>query len=485
MAYRDAFVTLTRRGPWRPVAQIGAGGLATGALGLSLRALTSADPQLVAPGAVILLIGSALLAWVRWRWICVIGGLVALVGLLNVSDGGTSNPLEGGSGVVAAFGSWLLLVGAGTALVACVLAVVRGRAPRDVRRAPRSEPLEPAQESPWPRRLQIAALLVLAPVCAEYLAAYDNTTGDAVQLIGGLIIFSPLYGAPALLIREVSRRAGLGWVGIILLATAFGLMEAGVVDQSLFSLDYRHIESWDATLRGTFLAPLGLSAYNTLNFVGGHVIYSICAPIALVEAFRPSHAREPWLGRTGLAVVALLYAAASGFVLEDSLVYETSHASIYQVIGSVGVIGPLVLAAFLLRNRADTTVDRPAARVRTIFFGAVVVAVLYNLLPPTWTGFALSATAVAVGCVLLYRSARSPEWTMRHTVAVAAGFVLTRAVLSFTYFPVIGHISAARKYGHSIVFLVGMLAVCWLAMRQATRAADSEDAPADVTAHIR
>ena len=87
-----------------------------------------------------------------------------------------------------------------------------GAESRDAAYRPDSDP-----ESPWPRRLQIAGLLVLAPVCAEYLAAYDDSTGDALLLIGNLIIFAPLYGAPALLIREVARRNGLGWIGIIAL----------------------------------------------------------------------------------------------------------------------------------------------------------------------------------------------------------------------------------------------------------------------------
>jgi hypothetical protein len=42
------------------------------------------------------------------------------------------------------------------------------------------------------------------------VAAYDDSTGDLVRLVAGLLILSPLYGAPALLIREVCRRADPG-----------------------------------------------------------------------------------------------------------------------------------------------------------------------------------------------------------------------------------------------------------------------------------
>jgi hypothetical protein len=68
---------------------------------------------------------------------------------------------------------------------------------------------------------------------------------------------------------------------------------------------------------------------------------------------------------------------------------------------------------------------------------------------------------------LVHRAARSCAWTVQHVVAVAAAAVLTRAVLAFTYFPVIGEVSAIRKYGHNLVLLLAVLAVSVLAARAA------------------
>lgn len=60
------------------------------------------------------------------------------------------------------------------------------------------------------RRLRVPApvilVLLLAPVTAEYLIGYDDTTGNAAALVFGVFFFAPLYGAPAVLIREVTRR---------------------------------------------------------------------------------------------------------------------------------------------------------------------------------------------------------------------------------------------------------------------------------------
>ena len=177
-------------------------------------------------------------------------------------------------------------------------------------------------------------------------------------------IFSPLYGGPALIIREVARLPNLGWIGMILMAAAFGLLQAGVVDQSLFSVSYRDIESWEASRRSTLIEPLGVSAHMAQSFIVGHVIYSICAPIALVEAFGRDN-REPWLGRGGLAATVILYVAASTLVLIDYLSSESSHASAAQVIGSLLIICSLVGGAFMLGALAGRSTAQCRDRVRS------------------------------------------------------------------------------------------------------------------------
>ena len=217
----------------------------------------------------------------------------------------------------------------------------------------------------WGRGAQLTGLLLLAPICAEYLAADDDSTGDPQQLIAGLFVFVPLYGCAALLIREVARRARLGWPGIVLLAAAVGLLQAGVFDQSLFSVDYRQIEGWDEKFRATLIAPLGVSAVNLANFVGGHVIFTLCGPIALIEAVRPRSATRPWLGWRGLVLTAAGYAAAAVMVLTFHLRTEESHASPGQVIGTLVIVLALV-AGGLERGLTSVTGPLPAVGASTV-----------------------------------------------------------------------------------------------------------------------
>ena len=68
---------------------------------------------------------------------------------------------------------------------------------------------------------------------------------------------APLYGPRPFLIRETARRLDLGWPSILLLAGAFGLIQAGVVDQSMFSQDYRDIPYWDDMSVPTYVRRWG------------------------------------------------------------------------------------------------------------------------------------------------------------------------------------------------------------------------------------
>ena len=157
-------------------------------------------------------------------------------------------------------------------------------------------------------RLPVIALLLLAPVCAEFLWGYDDSTGDPAALLA-MLFFVPLYGAPAVLVREIARRLGLGWAGILLLAAAFGVVQAGLVDQSMFSRSYRDIPWWSAASEPTFIEPLRVSVYLVVTFVTGHVVQSIGRPIALVETLFTGRraAAVPWVGRPSDAGRPLTY----------------------------------------------------------------------------------------------------------------------------------------------------------------------------------
>ena len=200
------------------------------------------------------------------------------------------------------------------------------------------------------RLLPAFGLLLFAPITAEYLYGYDDSTGDLAELIGGLVVFAPLYGGAALLIREVARRTGRGWPTILLLGLAFGVVQAGLIDNSMFNPSYRDIEYWDEMFRSSYVPALGFNPNLALAFSVGHMVWSVGAPIAVVEALT-RRTTTPWLGRFGLALTTAAFLLAAGFVVWWHQDTEHYLPSGWQLAGAAVVAGALIVAAFAIRPR--------------------------------------------------------------------------------------------------------------------------------------
>jgi hypothetical protein len=84
------------------------------------------------------------------------------------------------------------------------------------------------------RAAPVLALLLLAPWVGEFLLG-----NISIRRLPGLLILVLLYGCGALLIREVTLRTGHGWPTILLLGAAYGVIEAGIVDQAMFTPSFK------------------------------------------------------------------------------------------------------------------------------------------------------------------------------------------------------------------------------------------------------
>ncbi|MGZ3305306.1 MAG: hypothetical protein ACXU8U_05540, partial [Asticcacaulis sp.] len=137
------------------------------------------------------------------------------------------------------------------------------------------------------RLFAVLSLFFLSPLIAEYLLG-----SLPMSMIAILPLMAALYGSGALLIREIVRRTGRGWPSLILLATAYGLIEEGFVTQSLFNPNYLHLRLLDFG----FIPALGTALPWLVFVISIHVIWSISVPIALAEALFRDRREEPWLG---------------------------------------------------------------------------------------------------------------------------------------------------------------------------------------------
>lgn len=412
----------------------------------------------VLPGVPILLVGAA----VAWWWRGALGavfGLVAVAVVTLASVGaGIGADLIGDRGLPVAVARWVQVVG----LAAAAYAVGRRLA---ARRSPEATAVERPRRDRG-RVLQIVGLLVLCGVGAELLAAYGDSTGDPGGIAFALVFFGALYGAPALLARELARRLGWGWPSLLLIFAALGTAQAGLIDQSLFSADYGGYEGWEENREPTLIQSLGLSGYNAYSFIVGHVIFSFAAPVALAEAWVPARARKPWLGPIGTTLAAIAYAVAATLIVTDP---ESRSGSPTQLLVTAGAVGAMLLGAALVGRGRRTDPARSGTRGPALWLVlgvSLVFATAPELMPPTWLGVALAGTLTASLGILVLLAARTGGWTIRHTAAVGAAYLLERGLLAFTYFPLIGDVAAGPKYAHNVVMLLVVVLASWLALRR-------------------
>lgn len=141
----------------------------------------------------------------------------------------------------------------------------------------------------------ILTLLVLAPFVAEILEGSTHLTN--------LFAFPSqvgVYGCAALLIRAFcSQRKG--WTALLLLGIAYGVAEECVILQTslfpLFAADPQHI----------YGRLLGVNWIYLLWAVGYESVWSIVLPIKLSELLFPDRRKDPWLGKVGFVIVAILF----------------------------------------------------------------------------------------------------------------------------------------------------------------------------------
>ncbi|WBB65342.1 hypothetical protein [Micromonospora sp. WMMD812] len=314
----------------------------------------------------------------------------------------------------------------------------------------------PADRPSLARRLApVLALLFLAPWAAE--CAWGGFTLAEVPLV--LLILGPMYGGAAILIRETARRLGAGWPAIVLLAAAFGVFQAGIVDQSLFNpdfLDDTEYADTQAAAAATLVPGLGFSLRQAFDYVGNHIVLSICAPIVLVESYLGKARRlRPWLGRPGLVVVTLLWLAGSLLIFSDDGGRKGFLASPLQLGFAAALILALVAVALLPRWRRSRPRPNDPTAPRPIWVALVVVAAHFGVdLAPGWAGVGIAlAFAATAGGLVAFWSSRA-GWGQWHVVAAGTASLVTAAAFAYLVPPYAAASPAASLVGDVAISVI-------------------------------
>ncbi|WIM98890.1 hypothetical protein ACTOB_002510 [Actinoplanes oblitus] len=377
--------------------------------------------------------------------------------------------------VSAEYPAWLRVVEAVQVLLLAALAVTTNL--RTVRSA--FDAAAPAD--PRPRHRGAAwTLVLLAPVVAELSLGLMP-----LRVAYVFLLFVPLYGAGALLIRETVRRFGGGFPSLLLLGVAYGLVEEGLVLQGLTSPHLYGAADWAPRLVGLN------TAYAELNLVY-HPVFSITIPIVLVELLFPGHGHRPYLRRGGLITTGVVAALGALLLRVGIPPVEDPGYTLAPVAAAVIVTVALLVtaAAFTVRDKhlrpANPPRALPAPATTGLAAGAAALAFLALIFPfagadqPFFTHGAWSLVPMAAAALLvlgtgvtLRRWHAHPAWTPVHLLAAAIG-----ATAGHTVFGLIGNADSwTDRLFLAVLAALTVLAGRWITGRLRARGGSAEVVP--------
>jgi hypothetical protein len=299
----------------------------------------------------------------------------------------------------------------------------------------------------WFRRIApVVCLFFLAPLFGEFLLGNQRVVNLPI-----LPVFGLLYGCGAILVREITRRVGGGYGMMLGLGLAYALFEEGIVDQLFFNINYFEGQ---ADITTTLIPGIGIDAWLTLLLLAMHSIWSICIPIVLVEMIFKKRGPGPWLGKSALAVVSVLFLAGSAYlgwaVYTDKQFLAPAGPLLILVAAMVGII----FTTFRVRKWQPRLPVFSAPKPWLIGVTAFVFSTLYIVGGglPGWLRV-VSALVLAGIFFTLVRAWSQKGWSDVHTIALAAGGIATYAWLGAFMKPESGPKTMADHIGTVILIV--------------------------------
>lgn len=298
-------------------------------------------------------------------------------------------------------------------------------------------------------------LFFLAPLFGEYLLGNLR-----ISEIVYLPFIAPLYGAGALLIREVTRRAGRGTATMLILGIAYGLIEEGLVDQMLFNSSYAGQER----INDTYIAVLGVDAWLTLLVLTMHTVWSTYIPITLVESLFPEQGTRPWLRLGWLGMIAMIFILGSIYLCYTIYLDENFFASAPQLWGTAIAVIMLLIIAFTIQRPigapvADSTPDPWILGIFSLTAGSLFM--LADTLPG-WVKVGAGLLIAIVFFTAVFVWSRRIGWSAIHRLALIGGGILTYGWLGLFMEPESGP-KTVFDYMGSIILASGAIALLAIA----------------------
>jgi hypothetical protein len=223
------------------------------------------------------------------------------------------------------------------------------------------------------RRLSPAWFLFLfAPLTAEYVSGSSPYLNPFVYLANLL-----LYGAGAILIRELRVRWDKGWLAVFILATAYMVAEEGLMLNTLFD-----------PLRNTSGRWMGVNWVWTAGMFVIHTLVGIFVPILTAEAIYSERARESWI--TPRAFWSLLVAFAANVFGLGRLIAPYNRPGITAYLVELAFIGGCLWLSRIVPEPRPV----PTGAIRPRSFLSLFLRALIGMAITMVIGFAAPTIAI-------------------------------------------------------------------------------------------
>jgi len=218
-------------------------------------------------------------------------------------------------------------------------------------------------------------LFLLSPAVAELLSG----SAPPVEFFNplGFVILTSLYGSGAILARELTLRWRKGYLSLLLLGAAYGVIEEGLMVKSFFD------PAWpDLGVLGVFGRWMEINWVWTEMLIIYHAVFSITIPVLLVELAFHSQRKERWVGSRALGGFALLL---TGVVFLGYFVMTPYRPPLPQYFSAVILVILFIFLAWKAPSedgRQESTNPRgPASFFATGLLGTIGFFTVFWLLP--------------------------------------------------------------------------------------------------------
>jgi hypothetical protein len=282
--------------------------------------------------------------------------------------------------------------------------------------------------------LPVVVLFLLAPVVGELLSG----SAPPAEFFNpfGFVVLTMLYGGGAILVRELTIRWRKGWVSLLALGAAYGIIEEGLMVKSFFD------PNWvDIGILGSYGRWMGVNWVWSLELTLYHAVISIAIPILLAELIFIGRREEVWVGRKVLVILLSLFTTDITF---GYFVLTAYRPGIVQYWLTVAVVAVLILIAWRLPHHLfapkATVTGKPIRFWLVGFLGTAAFFLIFWViphtgLPPFITMLIGLGLVLLVTWLIMRMSGNGASWAEIHQLALSAGplslFILLTPIHEF------------------------------------------------------